>query len=614
MNVFYEEESAFRVGAVLADNVTSLQVEAPHGKRSKIKAASVLLRFDDPPLHDFLGRAQAVADSLDTDFLWECCDGDEFSFDGLARDYFGREPAPQESAGVLLRLHGAPMHFYKRGKGRFRPAPPDALRAALASVEKKRQLAAQQERYVAALRGFRLPDEFVPELSRLLYAPDRASLEWKALEAVCAELKLTPARLLEKCGALPSSRDYHFNRFLFEFFPDGTEFPDAPLPAVGDALPPGEATAFSIDDSTTTEIDDAFSVAPRPDGGWRVGIHIAAPALGLPPGSPWDDAARRRLSTVYMPGDKITMLPETAIRRFTLDEGRECPALSMYLDVAPDFTVRATASRLERVRIAANLRHDELERVFNEETLAAGAVDHPLGTELAALWKLAQMLELVRGKPEANRNDRAEYNFYVADDRIRIVERRRGAPIDRVVSELMIFVNAEWGRQLADAGIVAVYRSQNNGKVKMSTVAAPHQGLGVAQYIWASSPLRRYVDLLNQRQLLAWLKGEPPPYDKRSDDLLTAMRDFEVAYDAYNEFQRVMERYWSLRWLIQEAVERVGATVIKENLVKLDHVPLVARVPSLPESAPGSRVDLEVSNVDLLDLTLHCQFRGRREE
>jgi exoribonuclease-2 len=133
--------------------------------------------------------------------------------------------------------------------------------------------------------------------------------------------------------------------------------------------------------------------------------------------------------------------------------------------------------------------------------------------------------------------------------------------------------------------------------------------LGVAHYIWASSPLRRYVDLINQRQIVAWIRGEAPPYAASGEELLTAMGDFEQAYEAYAEFQRTMERYWCLRWLIQESVRVTGAEVVRENLVKIDRIPLIVRVPSLPELAPGTRVEVEVSGIDLLDLTLRSQHR-----
>jgi exoribonuclease II len=118
MNVFYEEEGDFKVAAVLADHDTSLQVEAPHGKRSKVKASAVLLRFEGPGLAHFMEEARKLAEAMEVDFLWQCCGQEEFAFDTLARDYFGRAPTPAESAALLVKLHGAPMHFYKKGKGR----------------------------------------------------------------------------------------------------------------------------------------------------------------------------------------------------------------------------------------------------------------------------------------------------------------------------------------------------------------------------------------------------------------------------------------------------------------------------------------------------------------
>ena len=148
----------------------------------------------------------------------------------------------------------------------------------------------------------------------------------------------------------------------------------------------------------------------------------------------------------------------------------------------------------------------------------------------------------------------------------------------------------------------------------MSTTPAPHQGLGVAQYAWSSSPLRRYVDLINQRQIAAVIRGEAAPYAHGSEALLVAMRDFELASEAYNTFQRNMERYWSLRYLLQEKVERISATVLRENLVKLDGVPLVNRVPSLPDLNPGSRVELALTGVDLIDLSFTLQFARKLDE
>jgi exoribonuclease-2 len=608
LSVFYEEEGGFKVGTVLADQDASLQVEAPHGRRSKVKASAVLFRFDGSGLSHFMEQAGRLAAEIDPDFLWQCSGQEEFGFEWLAREYFGRAPQPVESAALLARLHGAPMYFYKKGRGRYKAAPPEALKAALASVERKRREAEQRDLYVAQLMEGKLPPGFAPLQARLLYGPDRQSIEWKALEQACERLKTTPARLFERCGALPSSHDYHLGRFLAEHFPRGTAFPDLPPPAPIPGLPVAEAEAFSIDDAATTEIDDAFSVAKLGDGRLRIGIHIAAPALGIAPGSAIDACARERLSTVYFPGGKITMLPDPAIAAHTLGEGRSCPALSLYLDLAPDGTIAAQATRVEKVTIAANLRHDALEEALNDTTLAAGKIDHRYGEELALLWRFASAREAARRGAAAEVEPRAEYSFHIAGDRVRITRRQRGAPIDRIVSELMILLNGTWGRDLAQAGVAGIYRVQDRGKVRMSSVPSGHEGLGVESYAWASSPLRRYVDLVNQRQLIALAMGEPPPYPAGGEGLLTAMRDFEQAHEAYGEFQRQMERYWCLRWIQQEGVRTATASVIREGLVRFDELPLVARVPSLPVLAPATRVELDLGKPDLLELALHCEF------
>ncbi len=616
MNVFYEEDGGFKVGAILADNDTSLQIEAPHGKRSKVKASAVLLRFERPALSEFMAGAQIAADEIDVDFLWQCCGEPEFEYASLAREYFGHEPSALEAAAALLRLHGSPMYFYKKGRGRYKAAPEAALKAALAGMERRRQQAEQKQHYIDELSAGRMPEALLPQLKTLLYKPDKNTIEFKALDEAAAALHVSLPRLIERCGALPSTHDYHVDRFLFAYFPRG----DAPVaaaqpPASHEDLPLADVAAYSIDDASTTEIDDAFSVAPRTVGGVRIGIHIAAPALGMAPGADTETIARERLSTVYHPAGKITMLPEALIDVYTLAAGRDCPALSLYIDVNSTGEIAGTETRVERVPMAGNLRHDALEPVFNDTTLASGVIDHPQAKELLALAEFAKQLGRARRGDKPDQQQRAEYTFNVIKDgdreRVQIGRRVRGSAIDTLVSELMIYVNSTWGRELADKGVAAIYRVQSAGKVRMSTAPAAHEGLGVAQYMWASSPLRRYVDLVNQRQLIAAVRGEPAPYKARDEALLGAMRDFELAHDAYAEFQHHMERYWCLRWLTQEARTTATATVIRENLLRFDELPLVARVPSVPDLPPDAVVELAISEIDMLELTLHCEFKRR---
>jgi exoribonuclease-2 len=614
VQLLYEEDGELKVGAVLDRSPASFHVESPHGRRSKVKASNVLLSFERPPAAELLAEAEKFSRDLEVGFLWECSGSREFGFQELAREYVGREPTPVEAAGVLMTLHAAPMYFYRRGKGRFQAAPEATLKLALASAEKKKRIQEQVTSWAHRLASGDCPAELAALKDELLYAPDRNKPETRALEQACAKSGLAPARLFERCGLLPDSHDYHLKRFLHEFFPRGTAFPPHELPPLPEDLPRAAASAFSLDDIGTTEIDDAFSVQ-RLATGLRLGIHIAAPALGFAPGSALDAIARERLSTAYMPGRKFTMLPEDVIERFSLDHGGELAVVSLYVDLGEDYSLRGRHTRLERVPIVANLRHAEYD-VLNEAFEKGETKGLAFEEDLRILWRAAVALEARRGRPSIGAAA-LDYSFHVENDRVRIMPRRRGSPLDKLVSEMMILANSTWGELLAERDVAAIYRVQSTGKVRFSVHPEPHEGLGVSCYAWMSSPLRRYVDLVNQWQLAAALGGRRPHFARNSDALLSGLRAFEVTYARYDEHQRAMETYWSLRWLLQEGVRTPAAVVLRENVVRIEGLPLVTRVSSLPALEPATRVRLEVTGVDLIERSLACAYRetlGRAEQ
>ncbi|AIP60966.1 ribonuclease catalytic domain-containing protein [Burkholderia pseudomallei] len=626
MNVFFEESGSFKAGSVLSRQGDAFQVELPGGRRAKVRAKDVLIEFEKPAAGELMQQADEAAQQIDLDFLWECAPAEEFAYAALADEYFGASYGPVERAALVLRLHGAPVYFRRKGRGQYQRAPEEQLKMALAGLERKRQQALVQAGYEEELKAGRLPDAFAGKALGLLTKPDKNSIEYKALDAAALARGVSPARLMLDCGGIPSARALHEARFLAEYFPHGTGFPAVAVGKLPEDLPRADVNAFSIDDITTTEIDDAFSVEHLSDGRVRIGVHIAAPALGIVRGDAVDAIARARLSTVYMPGDKITMLPDDVVDVFTLKEGDYRPALSLYIIVKRDTQeIVANETRAEYVYVKSNLRHNTLDELVTEDALAAGTGDYPHKDDIAALWPLAQALferrQVARAgyglKREVQRN--TDYNFYVEGEHVSITPRRRGSPLDLIVSELAILANSTWGAFLHDHSVPGIYRTQRafgmpSGpkRTRMQTSAAPHEGLGVPQYAWSTSPLRRYVDLVNQWQLLACVQHGvtaklAAPFKQKDADLYAVAQGFDDTYAAYADHQRRMEYFWCLRWIKQEGRKQVSATVVKGELVRLDEVPLLLHVPALGVHARGTRVLLDVMSVD--ELTIEASVR-----
>ena len=632
MYVLFEESGKFLAGRILLDADSSLQVELDSGKRVKVKSVNAMLRFEKPAPAEWLAAANHLSETIELDLAWEFASDEEFGFADLARDYFSSDaskPASTlEQAAALLRLFASPHYFRRAGKGRFKKAPADILQLALTAIEKKKQAAAQITAWADALGQGSCPDPIREQLYKILFKPDKNSAEYKAVVEAAKSTQTAPLDLLQNAGAITSPYQFHYKRFLFENFPKGTGFPALQAPVTTTDLPLASVQAFSIDDSATTEIDDALSVQGIGSGVITLGIHIAAPGLAVQPGSPIDAVGRTRLSTVYMPGYKLTMLPDALVQNYTLQEGRNCPALSLYvtLDEAT-LAITATLTRLEQVPIAANLRHDVLDSTFTEAFFEAAQTapppaDVPWAAELVFLHRLARHLkagrEVVRGKPE-NFN-RPDYNFKLdnpsgtepnGDERVTITTRQRGAPLDLIVAEAMILANSTWGVWLAEHGVPGIYRSQASMapgvKVRMGTKALPHAGLGVPAYAWSTSPLRRYTDLVNQWQIIAVVQNGKTaalvaPFKPKDAELFSIISSFDAAYSAYNSFQSGIERYWTLKYLQQNEVTELTAGFMKDNLVRADELPLVLPAVGAQGLPRGARVRVKLGEVDHITL------------
>ena len=615
MQLFFEEDGVFKAGNVMKKDGTAYQVELPTGRRTKVKWGHVFFEFETPAATDFIAKAQAAAADMDPAFLWEVAPDEEFGYDAIAADYF-TNPGAVERAATLTALHGNPVYFYRKGRGHYKKAPADVLERALAAVKKREMMEKRRDEMVAEMQAGRVPEEIASQAFTLLINPDKNSMEWKALSAAADAEHLSPLRLLLKIGAVKSPYAWHMGSFYAQYFPRGTGFPELPAPQAPDVeLAEAAVEAFSIDDSKTTEIDDAASVTDLGDGKKRIGVHIAAPSLIMPRDCPTDKVARSRMSTVYGPGIKTTMLPENWIQAASLDAGRCVPCVSLYLTVdAETMEILASETRLERITVKDNLRYDLFEKPVTEAMVLNHELTMPHAEAIEFLWHFAKARlaerEEARGKPEPL--GRVEWSFELEgegeDAHVSLKPRTRGEPIDLLVAELAICANCTWGLWLEEHGYAGIYRSQRMGRVKMSTIPGPHDGLGVPRYAWSTSPLRRYVDMVNQRQIVSAVLGREPAYQGNDADFFSIVSRFDDLYSAYNDFQRRMERYWSLRYIEQEGLKEVVVSVVKEELVRVEGLPFLQRIPGLPELERGRRLRLAVLGCDYIDLLLETKL------
>ncbi len=633
----FEDTGKLLTGRVMSETDASAQIELDSGKRQKVKGSHILLRFEKPEPAVLLAASGALMPEIDLAMAWEFASEDEFGFADVARDYFSAQATQTEQTAMLFALHGAP-HYFRRGgaKGRFKKADAATLALALTAIEKKKEVLAQIDTWALELADKQCPEPIKTQLYKILFKPDKNAPEYKAVVQAARATQMPPLVLLQAAGAIASAYQFHWQRFLFEAMPaDRGGQTSAPKKLV--VLSLAAVRAFSIDDSATTEIDDALSVQGLGTPEITLGIHIAAPSLGIAPDDAVDKLARSRLSTIYMPGQKITMLPDAIVQPFTLqastnlDDAR--PAVSLYVKYdAATLAVKSFETKIERVPVVANLRYDQIDHIVTAGWLndfAIEAVDTPpevadLRPELAWLFTLATSLkaqrEVVRGKPETF--NRPDYSFKLdkqdgaeiqGDERVEILPRVRGAPLDLIVAEAMIVANSTWGAWLATLGVPAIYRSQASlgfgVKVRMGTKALPHAGIGVPAYAWSTSPLRRYTDLVNQWQIVAAaLHGATAalaaPFKPKDAALFSIIASFEDAYSNYNQFQNTMERYWTLKAVQQRGMTEFTAVVMKEGLARADELPLVLPVLGAKELPRGARIRVRLGEIDFIGLEL----------
>lgn len=572
----------------------------------KIKPEQQILQLSTNDIVKFRQHVEALMTTIDNEILWQLIDNpyDKHSISELAALYFNDNYSEIEASALLFNLQNNNLTIKNHLNGQFSLYTPEEQEKQQEILNRKKLEQAEFDQYYIALLNNQKPNFHDVDLIRLLNRPDKNSIPYKVLQQRSKELNLTQLELCHSIGLIENLPEFFRQSFMRENFPHGMNYLNMTSNHPSNNLTTNliknpNLKVFSIDDSTTTEIDDAFSIQHIANG-FIIGVHIAAPALD----STLAGIVAENISTIYYPGHKITMLPDSVVKQYSLDEGKTTPVVSIYFTINNELEIIDYNSKTEVINISANLRIEALEKMFNVDNLLT-IQGYPYETELKLLHQFAHKLEAKRGKPSVNALV-LDYNFSFAEDgKIKIKPRLRGNPIDKLVSELMILANGTWGRMLTNAFIPAIYRvKQPNFPVKMTTAPASHTGLNVDYYTWATSPLRRSVDYINQKQIISLVNQDKKHYSALDPTLLEVVENFDNKYGKYLEFQNQMERYWSLAYLIQEQITEIDATFTYKSKVQLSGIPLSVDTQGVIAAKPqGSIIKLKIYNINLAKLT-----------
>ncbi len=353
---------------------------------------------------------------------------------------------------------------------------------------------------------------------------------------------------------------------------------------------------MSIDDEETRDIDDAISLEVLPEG-YRVGVHVADVATFVPPGSALDEVAKRRSTSIYLPDRKIDMLPA----RISHDV---CSLVAHQDRLA--LSVLITFNDADQI-----VAHEIVESLVSvRERLTYAEVDAALEArpDLQKLQKIALDLLARRMAAGAVVFSMPELRLRVDPDKtIHLKKVEQSGPSQRVVSEMMVLANQLIAEFLNERQVPSLYRTQPAPEEPVAAVAAgpadavalnkqrkqlkrselttdpgPHYGLGLKLYTQATSPIRRYGDLLVHRQLKRVLQGETPVHSLEEMKAMGAMT--ETGISIVNQVQRASHRYWLLRFLQDLPSQPLRGVVIDvwDEQAKIQLVDYLLEVPLYP--------------------------------
>jgi exoribonuclease II len=633
--VEYLDEGHLRPGLVVREQGTQLAVIEAGGREQTIARDLVLLRHPElkttrenlaETLTALGDERTRLAAELDLNLLWEIVheQGRNFSADELAELFFGRRSATATSV-MFEALFNDSLYFVRRHM-EFLARSPEQVERLRVQYDKVR-LRSESSRKTRSLvrgileQGLRPPPEEVgplaAELTRYLDNPFTRNRDLTAiLESSVSDI--TPAEaayeILERLDAAPPGP-----RFVV-IGGVRTEFNEAAqLEAQGVAPPERKfrevGCAVTIDDNDTVEIDDAISCEPLADGGARVRVNIALVADFVPKGGPMDKEAAARGATVYLPEATIRMLPDRVA----------CDAASLIADhqkhvLTTDVLLSGTGEILEysiypgKVRISERLSYDQADAFIADTASEAG--NGAAGT-VRLVYEAAMKLREKRRASGALLVQRREPKIKVSDGEIEFRLLDTSSPSRELVAEFMVLSNHVAARFAAENRIPIIYRVQPGSgdlamqRPRLSMYPEYHAGIGLDYYTQVSSPIRRYMDLVLQRQLLAALaNGSTPPYE--AEELLAVLATAENAEADGKELERRARRYWTLRYLELKALnDPLRATVLRDGATaELDDYAVRGSLHGAPNFPSRTPILVRIARVEPVRGALALEYLG----
>lgn len=639
-----------------SNRLSALPGKLPSELSSRSEQARYLLRLYE--------QALDAAQQFNLEELWNFVNEDArtFSIEELVEQYFGSASLEQHLE-LRFALLGDRV-FFKRKKNEFVPRTPETVQELQIAEQTRRSREELLDRTVIAFRQKKdkpvwpFPEEVLEHVHLLeqvaagcAHLDNTNQKEAQLLIDRCSEeLKLNIGgkreerafALLEKIGHFHKNTNLSFIRHhLSPGFSEDALQEASQLPEIADFadLSPEEQKyrqdltelhAITIDDETTQDMDDALSIE-RNEQGYRLGIHITDVASCIKPDSALDHQARKKATSVYCPEVNFNMLPEElAERKLSLIAGAARRCLSCMVQIDKDLKIQSYSFVPSLIRVKERLSYNQVEELLSSDynfaesgpgavhllySIAMGYEAERLGCGALKIPKRMVLIEV---------NDRN----HLASSDFRIVEIDENGPSRSLIGEMMILANNLAAVYAEKHAIPFIYRSQEQpaagdqkdlsqipdgpardyarrGNLKRSNTSldpAPHATLGLDLYAQTTSPIRRYQDLCNQRQILGHLVRKEAYFT--ADQLKHILQETEEPLQKANQVTRETRKFWLYKYLKHKARrnEQIMATVVridmKHPLVELDEIYINAMLRSKQGLRLGQRIALKIASVD----------------